>query len=43
MELTVHERNFFKQPLSKPDVRELLAGSRRLLGLHQGQVECPLR
>jgi hypothetical protein len=40
MELTVHERNFFKQPLSKP---ELLAGRRRLFGLNRGQVECPLR
>ena len=43
MELTVHERNFFKQPISRPDVRELLAGRLRLFEFNRGQVECPLR
>ncbi len=43
MELTVHERNFYKQPLSKPELRELLASSRRLFGFNRRQVECPLR
>jgi hypothetical protein len=43
MGLTVHERDFFKQSLSKPKLCELLAGSLRLLGLNGRQVECPLR
>ena len=43
MELTVHERDFFEQPLSKPELRELLAGSPRLFGFNGRQVECPLR
>ena len=43
MELTVHERDFFEQPLSKPELRELLAGSLRLFEFKRWQVECPLR
>jgi len=43
MELMVHERDFLKQPISKPDLCELLAGRQRLFGLNRRQVECPLR
>jgi len=43
MEPTVHERDCLKQPLSKPELRELLGGRRRLFGLKGRQVECPLR
>ena len=39
----VHKRNFFGQSLSSPELRELLAGSPRLFGFNQRQVECPLR
>jgi hypothetical protein len=43
MELTVHERNIFRQPLSKPELRELLTGSPRLFGFNRRRIECPLR
>ncbi len=43
MELTVHERNILRQPISRPDVRELLAGRLRLFEFKRWQVECPLR
>jgi hypothetical protein len=43
MDLTVDERYFFRQPLSKPELRELLADSPRLFGLNQRQVGCPVR
>jgi len=39
----MHERDSLKQPLSKPELRELLAGSPRLFGFNRRQVECPLQ
>jgi hypothetical protein len=39
MDLTVHERNISEQPLSKAELRELLAGSRRLFWFKRGRVK----
>lgn len=43
MGLTVHGRDFFRQPPSRPELRALLAGMSRLFGFNQRQVESLLR
>jgi len=43
MGLTVHGRNFFRQPPPKPELRGLLADTSRLFGFNQRQVEPLLR
>jgi hypothetical protein len=43
MGLTVHRPDFFRQPLSRPELRGLLADTSRLFGFNQRQVESLLR